>query len=42
MSGLQSKMDASNALDELVKATSSCYSCFDKSEELSGMEVNEV
>ena len=42
MSGIQSKMDASNVLDELVKATSSCYSCFDKSEELSGVEVNEA
>ena len=42
MSGLQSKMDASNVLDELVKATSSCYSCFCKSEEWSSVEVNEV
>ena len=42
MSGIQSKMDASNVLDELVKATSSCYRCFDKSEELSGVEVNEA
>ena len=33
MSGLQSKMDASNVLDELVKATSSCCRCFCKSEE---------
>ena len=42
MSGIQSKMDMSKILEELVKATSSCYSCFDKSEELSGVEVNEV
>ncbi len=35
-------MDMSKILEELVKATSSCYSCFDKSEELSGVEVNEV
>ena len=42
MSGLQSKMDASNVLDELVKATSSCCRCFCKSEELSSVEVNEV
>ena len=42
MSGIQSKMDASNVLDELVKATSSCYSCFCKSEELSSVDVNEV
>ena len=32
MSGIQSKMDVSKILEELVKATSSCYSCFDKSE----------
>ena len=42
MSGLQSKMDASNVLDELVKATSSCCRCFCKSEEWSSVEVNEV
>ena len=42
MSGLQSKMDASNVLDELVKATSSCCRCFCKSEELSSVDVNEV
>ena len=42
MSGLQSKMDASNVLDELVNATSSCCRCFCKSEEWSSVEVNEV
>ena len=42
MSGIQSKMDMSKILEELVKATSSCYSCFCKSEELSGVEVNEA
>ena len=42
MSGIQSKMDASKMLDELMKATSSCYSCFCKSEELSSVDVNEV
>ena len=35
-------MDASNVLDELVKATSSCCRCFCKSEEWSSVEVNEV
>ena len=42
MSGIQSKMDASKILDELMKATSSCYSCFCKSEEWSSVDVNEV
>ena len=42
MSGIQSKMDASKMLDELMKATSSCYSYFCKSEELSSVDVNEV
>ena len=35
-------MNASKTLDELLKATSSCYSCFCKSEELIGVDVNET
>ena len=42
MSEQKRKMDVSKMLDELVKATSSCYSCFCKSEEWSGVDVNEV
>ncbi len=42
MSEQKRKMDVSKMLDELVKATSSCYSYFCKSEELSGVVVNEV
>ena len=42
MSELKSKVDAKKMLDELLKATLSCYGCFGKSEEWSGVEVNEV
>ena len=42
MSELKSKVDAKKMLDELLKATSSCYGCFGKTEEWSGVEVNEV
>ena len=42
MSELRSKTDVDNMLDELLKATSSCFDCFGKSEEWSGVEVNEV
>ena len=34
--------DINKLLDELLKATSSCYGCFGKTEEWSGVEVNEV
>ena len=36
MSEPKSKVDAKKMLDELLKATSSCYGCFGKSEEWSG------
>ncbi len=42
MSDPRSKADVDNMLDELLKATSSCFDCFGKSEEWSGVEVNEV
>ena len=42
MNGPRSKVDANKLLDELLKTTSSCYGCFGKSEEWSGVEVNEV
>ncbi len=42
MSEPRSKVDSSNLLDELLKATSSCYGCFGKTEEWSCVEVNEV
>ena len=42
MSELKSKVDAKKMLDELLKTTSSCYGCFGKTEEWSGVEVNEV
>ena len=42
MSELKSKVDAKKMLDELLKATLSCYGCFGKTEEWSGVEVNEV
>ena len=42
MSEPRSKVDAGKMLDELLEATSSCYDCFGKIEEWSGMEVNEV
>ncbi len=42
MSESRSKVDAKKLLDELLKATSSCYGCFGKTEEWSGVEVNEV
>ena len=42
MSEPRSKVDAIKMLDELLKATSSCYGCFGKTEEWSGVEVNEV
>ena len=38
----RSKVNANKLLDELLKTTSSCYGCFGKSEEWSGVEVNEV
>ena len=37
-----SKVDANKMLDELLKATSSCYGCFGKTEEWSSMGVNKV
>ncbi len=37
-----SKIDMSKILDELLKATSSCYGCFGKTEESSDVEVNEM
>ena len=42
MSEPSSKVDANKLLDELLKATSSCYGCIGKTEEWSGVEVNEV
>ena len=42
MSEPRSKVDTNKLLDELLKATSSCYGCFGKIEESSGVEVNEV
>ncbi len=42
MSEPRSKIDMDKMLDELLKATSSCYGCFGKTEEWSGVEVNEV
>ncbi len=42
MNEQRSKVDVNKLLDELLKATSSCYGCFGKIEEWSGMEVNEV
>ena len=42
MSEPRSKVDAGKMLDELLKATSSCYDCFGKIEEWSGVEINEV
>ena len=42
MSEPSSKVDAKKMLDELLKATSSCYDCIGKTEEWSGVEVNEV
>ena len=42
MSEPSSKVDANKLLDELLKATSSCYGCIGKTEEWSGMEVNEM
>ena len=42
MSEPSSKVDANKLLDELLKATSSCYGCFGKTEEWSDVEVNEV
>ena len=42
MSKSRGEVDAKKMLDELLKATSSCYGCFGKTEEWSGVEVNEV
>ena len=42
MSDPRSEVDANKIMDELLKATSSCYGCFGKTEEWSGVEVNEV
>ncbi len=42
MSEPESKVDANKIMDELLKATSSCYGCFGKSEEWSDVDVNEV
>ncbi len=42
MSEVKSKIEVIKAMDELIKTTSSCYDCFCKSEELSGVEVNEA
>ena len=38
----RSKVNANKLLDELLKTTSSCYGCLGKTEEWSGVEVNEV
>ena len=37
-----SETDVDRLLDELLKATSSCYDCFCKSEELSGIDMNKA
>ena len=37
-----SMIGMSKILDELLKATSSCYGCFGKTDESSDVEVNEV
>ena len=42
MSEPKSKVDAIKMLDELLKATSSCYGCFGKTEEWSGVDMYEV
>ena len=42
MSEPRSKIDMDKLLDELLKAISSCYGCFGKTEEWSIMEVNKV
>ncbi len=42
MSKSRGEVDAKKMLDELLKTTSSCYGCFGKTEEWSGVEVNEV
>ena len=42
MSEVKSKIEVIKAMDELMKTTSSCYDCFCKSEELSGVEVKET
>ena len=42
MSEPRSKIDMDKLLDELLKAISSCYGCFGKTEEWSSMEVNKV
>ena len=42
MSEVKSKIEVIKAMDELIKTTSSCYDCFSKSEELSGVEVKET
>ena len=42
MSEPRSKIDMDKMLDELLKATSSCYGCIGKTEEFSVVEVNEV
>ena len=38
----RSKVNANKLLDELLKTTSSCYGCFGKSEEWSGVDMYEV
>ena len=42
MSKSRGEVDAIKMLDELLKTTSSCYGCLGKTEEWSGVEVNEV
>ena len=42
MSEPRSKIDMDKLLDDLLKAISSCYGCFGKTEEWSSMEVNKV
>ena len=42
MSEPRSKVDANKVLDELLKATMSCYGCFGKTEEWSGVELSEM
>ena len=37
-----SETDVDRLLDELLRATSSCYDCFCKSEELSGIDMNKA
>ena len=42
MSEMENKIDMIKILDEFVKTASRCYGCFGMTEELSGLDVNEM